>query len=666
MWRQGLSFVHGLANSVMCRIDRSLAVAPPTGAARVSKQFAIRRRTSASVYLALTAVLAVLAFPSEVRSQEKPLSVTGTFSTGYYNTYSRGEENSSLSFIPVGAKFDINGYFMMPDFLSFSVQPQIGYGPQASDAGFDAGNGVRLRVTLLRKRSFPLTFHYSNLEVEDVYFGSLTQLSSYTLKNRNKDLGLTWEFLPKGAPQTIVDLGTNSVDSVPGLPNIPDYLSHGNHVNANTMWDKSGWALEGFVHHQYEVSNLLSSPADLNPSSLEQNVTQYQASARRNLFQDSEFLINGGSQSTSSILVAMPISLSTRYVSTNLLLRQRRRWKSSIRASYTSNIASQLLAQATSTLATPGAVAIGDSILTPFNHGAATYEFNGLTSADLAHGFGVYGSAERSAVLSSSLDGPLNTNYFTTEVGVTYKHRFSWANVTGQFGQDLGVGSITGESGFIQGQTYNVTAQHGTPDQMEYEGVLHGINQSVHNALPVTNHSVSIEGSIGHHMMGRFSGRIGGGYQRSSFVNAANEYRTNGYLARASLEHPRVQVSFSLNDSLSNSLPFYSQLFSGLGVGSILMAPLQIIPSDYHALSFTVHTNATRKLEISAFWTKSQQHLDGVLNNDFQLLNVYLTYHFRRIQVESGLIHSSQLFLNFPTTVRERFYIRFSRTARIL
>jgi hypothetical protein len=607
-----------------------------------------------------------MAIPLVAESQETPLSVTGTFTTGYYHSYSRGEENQSLNFIPVGAKFDINGYYMMPDFLTYSVQPQLGYGPQASEAGFDGGNGIKLRVTLLRKRIFPLTFRYSNVQVEDVYFGSLTQLSSYTLKNRNKELGLTSEFRPKNAPETVVDLGTNSVDSAPGIPNLPDFLSHGNHVNADTKWDKSGWALAGFVHHQYDVSNLFNMPGIINSTtSLEQDVNQYQVSARRSLLQDSEFFLNGGTQSTSTV-INMPISLSARYVSTSLLLRQRHRWKSSIRASYNSNIASQLLSQASNTLATPGAVAIGDSILTPFNHGAATFEFNGLTSADLAHGFGVYGSVERNAVLSSSLDGPLNTNYFTTEVGVTYNHRFSWGDVTGQYGQDFGVGSITGQSGFIQGQTYNVTARRGTPDTLEYDGVLHGMNQSVHNAEPVINHSVSIEGSVAHHMMGRFSGRVGGGYQRSSFVNAANDFRTNGYIARASIEHPRVQLTFSLNDSLSNSLPLYSQLYSGLGVGSILIAPLQIIPSDYHALSFTLHSNVTRKLEVSAFWTRSQQHLAGVLNNDFELLNAYLIYHFRKIQVEAGLIHSNQLFANYPTTVRERFYVRFSRTARIL
>ena len=616
---------------------------------------------------ALAICVALFVAPLMVDAQEKPLNINGTFYTGFYNSYTRGDANQSLSFIPVGAKFDINGYYMMPDFLTFSVQPEFGIGPQASEAGFAGGNGIRLQATFLRKRIFPLTFRYSNVQVEDVYFGSLSQLSSYTLKNRTKDLGLSWDFQPKGAPQTTVDLGTNSVDSVPGIPNIPDYLSNGNHVNADSRWERGGWSLQGFVHHQYETSNVLNSvEAVKSPGSLEQSVNQYQGSVRRSLFQDSEFLVDGGSQSTANVLLGFPISLSTKYVSTNLRLRQRRRWKTSFRASYSSNAVSELLAQAAASLATPGAVAIGNNVLAPFSHGVATFEFNGLTSADLAHGFGVYANVERNAVLASSLDGPLNTSYFMSEVGVTYAHRFAWGSLTAQYGQDFGIGSFIGEAGTILGETYNVTAKHGTPDRLEYDAILHGIDQSVHNTLPVINHSVSIEGNLTRRVMGGLTARIGAGYQRSSFVNANSEFRTNGYIGRAGIEHPRVQISFSLNDSLSNSLPFYSQFFSGLGVASALIGPLQIIPSDYHAISFTVHTNPIRKVELSAFWTRSQQHLAGVLNNDFELLNVYLTYHFRRLNLESGLIHSSQLFANYPTAIRERFYIRVSRTARIL
>src|SRR5581483_10267907 len=152
-------------------------------------------------------VLAVV-LPLLLRAQEKPLSVNGTVTTGYYSTTSRGETNQSVSFAPVGARFEMSGYYLSPELLSFSAQPEVNVGPQASDAGFQGGNGIKLRLTLLRKSIAPLSFRYSNVQVEDAYFGSLSQLSGYTLKDRNKDLGLTWEFKPHGWPTTTVDWGT--------------------------------------------------------------------------------------------------------------------------------------------------------------------------------------------------------------------------------------------------------------------------------------------------------------------------------------------------------------------------------------------------------------------------------------------------------------------------
>lgn len=72
-------------------------------------------------------------------AKEKPRSVTGTFSTGYYSTSSRGDVNEDVKFVPLGAKFDIDGFLMSPDFLSFSVRPELNLGPQASEAGFQSG-----------------------------------------------------------------------------------------------------------------------------------------------------------------------------------------------------------------------------------------------------------------------------------------------------------------------------------------------------------------------------------------------------------------------------------------------------------------------------------------------------------------------------------------------
>jgi len=612
-------------------------------------------------------VLAALAAPVALRSQEKPLSVVGTVTTGYYNTATRGEANQSLSFAPFGARFDMSGYFMSPDLLNFSAQPELNAGPQASDVGFQGGNGIRLRLTLLRKRILPLTFRYSNVQVADVYFGSLSQISGYTLKNRNKDLGLTGEFKPKGLPVTTVDWGTQSVDSKSGTPGVPDYQSRGNHVNVDSKYERGGWDLEAFLHRHLDVSDL-SIPTDGGTAtgSLRDTAMQYQGSARRGFLHDSELYVDGGSQSTSSILVTLPIDLSTRYMNANLRLFQRKRWKAALRAGYTSNLASQLLERAAGTLVGPGTIAPDGNMLVPFSHGMGSLNLNGTTSVTLGHGLGLFGSVERSTVSSSDPGSTLNAEYFTSSAGANYAGRFHWGNVSGEYAREYGVGALTGQSGTIQGEHYMAGIQHGSSSGLQLDGTVHGSDQSIHTAQPITNKTFSAEGGIGEHIAGNFSARVGGGWQWSSIVNSANEFRTNGYTARAGIDHPRLQVSASLNNSLSNSLPFYNQLLDGLGTNSSLLIPLQIIPSDYRAMSFTVHANPMRKVEISGVWTRSTQHLDGILNNSFEFLNVYATYHFRRVQFEAGFIRSNQSFLAYPYTLRKRFYVRAVRTARIL
>jgi hypothetical protein len=617
--------------------------------------------------LCYVVVLSVFAVPLVLHSQEKPLSVNGTISTGYYNSITRGEANQSLSFVPIGARFEMSGYYMSPDLLTFSAQPELNLGPQASDAGFQGGNGIKLGFTLLRKSIAPLTFRYSNVQVEDAYFGSLTQISGYTLKNRTKDLGLTWEFKPKDLPATTVDWSTGSVDSKSGTPGIPDYLSHGNHLNVDSKYERWGWDLQGFLRRNQQESDLLA-PIDggTQTGSLRENVMQYQGSARRTLLGDSELYMDAGSQSTSSLLFTLPIDLSNRYASASLRLTQKRRWKTSLRASYSSNVASQLLEQAASTLGGPGGVVPNGNVFAPFSHGMANLSLSGITSVTVGHGLGLYSSVERSAVFSSSQDGSLNSDYLTAAAGVTYARKFRWGNLSGEYARELGIGSLIGQSGTIAGQHYVVSAQHGSSGGLTFDTTIHGSDQNVHTAQPLSNKSFSAEGSVADRVAGSFSARIGGGWQWGSIVNSANEFRTNGYTARAGIEHPRVQISASLNNSLSNSLPFYNQLLDGLGLGSVLAIPMQIIPSDYRAISFTVHANPMRKVELSASWTRSSQHLDGFLNNNFELLNVFATYHYRRMQFEAGLIRSNQVFLSYPYTLRQRFYLRIVRGVKLL
>jgi hypothetical protein len=600
-----------------------------------------------------------------VCAQEQPLNVTGTFSTGYYSTSTRGEANQSLSFVPFGAKFEITGYDHSADFLNFSVRPELNAGPQASEAGFQGGNGVQLQVNFLRK-ILPISFRYSNIQVEDVYFGSLSQISGYSLKDRNKDLGLTLELKNSKLPSTTVDWGINSVDSTSSTAGISDYLSHGNHVNIDSQYERGKWVFDGFMHRQEQFSDLLE-PVDggTHFGTLQQDVLQYQGSVRRGFLGDSEVYLDAGRQSTSSLLFTLPIDLATRYASTSIRLFQKRRWKAAVHAGYSSNAASQLLAQAAASLG--GANSYADTaVLAPFSHGISTYNVTANTSFNLSREWTLYGAAERNAIISSSEQGPLDANYFTASAGIAYAHKTGWGGLSGEYGREFGLGSITGQSGTIQGQTYRASVQRGKADGLQVDGSVHGGDESVHNIQPLSNRSLSVEGTVSDRLFGDLSARAGGGWQWSSIVNSANDFRTNGYTARVGIDHPRFQVSATLNDSASTALPFYNDLLGGLGVGSILVTQAVAIPSDYRAMSFTLHANPIRKVELSAVWTRSRQHLDGTLNNDFELLDTYVTYHFRKILVEAGYIRFDQVFAIYPLMLRSRFYVRVVRSAKIL
>lgn len=616
---------------------------------------------------ALALCLSAFVLAPAVRAQEQPLSVFTTVYSGYYTTTTRGDANQSFSFVPFGANFDINGFVLSPDLLTFSAQPEVSAGPQASEAGIGGGNGIRLEVTLLRKRAFPLTFRYSNVQVQDVYFGSLSQISGYRTQNRLKDMGVTWEARPLGRELSVIlDWGVGSVDSKSDLVAIPDYMSTQNHINVDARYERGGWDVQAFGHHEQQQSNLLM-PVDgsTTPGNLTQTVDQFQVSARKSLLKDSEFYADGGTQSTTSMLFALPLDLRTKYASLNLRLFQRSRWKTSFRAGYSSNIASQLLAQEVANITAPGAVAPNPSVLLPFSNGISNLDLSAVTSVDLAYGFGLFANMERNQVLSSNQNGPLNSNYFSSTAGVNYSKKLKWGTLSGEYGRELGYGSITGQSGTIEGQTYRAGFQHAMTNGMILEGTVRGSDQTVHNANPLSDKSFSADAGVSLHVVGDFSTRLGGGWQRSSFVSSGNEFRSSGYTARASIEHPRYQVSATLNDTIGDSLPFTTQGL-GLGLSSILLNPALIVPSDYRALGIAMHANPIRKVEVSASWTRSRQHLDGILNNDFELLNCNLTYHFRKLQMESGYIRFNQTYALYPNLYRSRFYVKVQRTAKIL
>lgn len=614
----------------------------------------------------------IVIFTGILSAQEKPLTIDGTFSSGFYSAYTRGggNENQNIDFVPGGAVFDLHGFYKTPDLLNISLQPELHAGPQASDAGLQGGNGFRTSVSLLRRSVFPLTFRYSNVQLTDAYFGSLSQVSSYTRSNRNKNLGLTSELRPAGLPTVIIDWGSSSVDSQSGITAIPDYISHSNHINLDTKYERWGWDFLGFARRQQQTSDLFSPAGQSgNLSFLRQNVRQYQGSARRALPWDSELSLDAGSQSTANLLLSQPIDLSTRYANANLRLFQRRKLKTSLRAGYTSNIASLLLAQLVGGLGSSGSLTPDAAVLLPFQHAISSLNVNSLSSLELPHGLGLYGSLDRTTVLTAS-DSQLSSSYFTTTGGITYAGKFRWGSLFGQYGHEFGIGSVTGQSGTIEGQNFSMKAQHGTLDGLELDFSVIGRVQGIRNAQPADDHSFASEGSVARRLFGQVSGRVGGGWQEGTFTIAGSAFHTQGYTVHGGFEHPRFQLSGSLNTSLGNSLQAYSQLFGGIAAQSALLSPIQLSQSDLRGIALSLHTNPIGKLELAALWTRSIQHLEGLVANDFAIMDVHAAYHFRKLAFELGSFRSTQLFASYlatyPETQRGRFYFRVSRTVKFL
>ncbi len=614
-------------------------------------------------------VAAMFAIPGWTFAQERPLSVDVLFSTGYYSTYTRDTNDRSLNFVPFGAKFDINGYWMMPDFLSFTAQPELNAGPQASDAGFLGGNGIRFNVTFLRKRIFPLTFHYTNVQMENVTFGGIGQVASYSLKDRNKDMGLTWQIRPRvGLPELLIDWDRMSVNATSDSAFITDSRTSGNHLSADTKWERWGWNFAGQARRQqFETDLFTPLGVGTNTSTLGQTLTQYQASAERTFWKGSSFLLSGGQQSTSSILLNEPFDLSARYAQANLRLVPGRRWKNYVRASYSSNLTSALVNQIVAGLGTGlGTVAPDQTLLAALHGQVSNLTVNATSNFEIGGGFGLYASVDEGQVASSNQQGSdVNARFFTAAGGVTYSKRLPVGNVSAQYARDFGYGSAIGQSGTIQGDNYNVSFEAGTLDHLEANVSVHGNSQSIRNVVPLNGRNFSADASVARRVAGSVAVRLGGGWQTGTNSTTGNEFTSHGFTGRFAVEHPRIQVSLSLNQTLANTSPIYSQLLGVDPTAALLLGSLNPIPSDFRGASIAIHAVPMRKVELSITWTQSRQHLAGIVNNDLSLLDARATYHFRKLQFDAGLIRTVQLFSNYPTTSRGRYYVRISRPAKI-
>jgi hypothetical protein len=105
-------------------------------------------------------------------------------------------------------------------------------------------------------------------------------------------------------------------------------------------------------------------------------------------------------------------------------------------------------------------------------------------------------------------------------------------------------------------------------------------------------------------------------------------------------------------------------------VGSTLLAPLRLVPNDLQGVTLSLHATPIRKIEFSALYTRSIQHLENMVANDFEIIDVSATFHFRKLQSVAGYFLSTQIYSSnlatYPETERGRFYLRIRRKVEFL
>jgi len=608
----------------------------------------------------LFGALLLLAVAQPSLAQEKPLSLTGVFSTGVYSTRNENSFDSTATTLPVGVQFDLTGYLARPDFISFKLLPEIGSGAQASDAGFNIANGIRASATFLSRRSFPLTISYSNLMREQLTYGSLTRISGLRSSNHARSFNLNWQLRAPRLPIVSFDLGRTRDDLQPDDPIIPDAHSRSRNYAVTLHDARWGWLLDGSLRWDKSSSDFANPlEPDLITTRQSQRNSRYQATARRSLWRQSELTLSGGLQKNHSTYNDVPFDQDAQFANGTFNFGRGQRMHGNLSATYNSSLLGvELLKALNQPVLQLAAATATPPTFVPFETRVNSFSISGNARYQVHRDWSLLGSVARDRV--STTNGQISAadaDSLNGTAGVLFNRSFSWATVVSQYTLNIGTLDYANipDSGIL-GHSFSLHAQRGNVEKLEWTGSFTLSTQRVDQLTALRTQSRTAELSLGRRFLG-FVIRGGLGLQMSSFRDGGVDYDSDGFTFRLGIEHPRFQAHYFRNIVDSNSL----QAPGGSGAGS----SLRIIPSGFRTQTLSLRAAPWRRVEFQFLWTRGHQELDRRLNNDYDQWDASAGYSFRLLTFQFGYARHEQSFLALPGYMRSRFYVRISRPFRI-
>ena len=623
--------------------------------------------------LGAAALLLAAVCPLCAQEPEKALNVTGVFTTGFYSAQNQNGRDASFTTVPAILNLDLFGYVGNPGFISYRFQPQLAAGSQAPEAGFLSGNGLTFSATFLGRRSFPLTLTYSNLQHEQISYGSLTRISGLRSVSHDRSFGLNWQVRAPDWPQLTFDVNTASNALEPEDPIIPDYSSRNRRYGFGLRDHRWGWTLDSSVHWD-KFSSDFANPLepDLITTSLDRDASNFLLTAQRPLWSRSQLVLSGGWLDSQNTFNDRPFDQEVRYANALLTFAWGERWRGGFRSGYSSNLLGTEIQEALGQLTGAGGSGssnAGALVFVPFQTRVSSLSVGGDLHYQAHRDWGFFGGVSQNNV--STPDGTIaaaEADYLNTTGGVSFHRTFSWANVTSQYSLNAGRLNYANISNSrLLGHAFSLTAQRGSVDRLELTGSFQFSNQRVDQIHALRSDQQSAGFSLGRRLASLVF-RGGAGMQRSSFRDGGLDYSADGLTFHASVEHPRVQFRYSRNAVDGNTFqPFLFDPASSAGSSAVLLGlPVRVILSTLRTQTLGLHATPWRRLEATMSWTTSRQDFDRRLNNDYDQFDLRLGYRFRLLTFEAGYARYEQSFLTLTSYQRRRLYLRVSRPFRIL
>jgi hypothetical protein len=611
-------------------------------------------------------LLAATALPG--LAQEKPVTLTGVFSSGFYATDNRNGREARVTSIPFLVNLDLSGYVGHPGFISYRVQPQLSTGAQANEAGFIGGNGLSLSTTFLGRRSFPLTLTYSNVQREQVTYGSLTRISGLRSLSHERDFRLNWQVREPQLPRLSFELGNSRDTLEPETPIIPDYRSRSRHYVVGIQEHRWGWALDGSLRWDKFASDFANPlEPEFITTKLAQRSSHYQFTAQRPLGSRSQLVLSGGLLNSRNTWNDRPFDQDMRFVNALLTFGKRERWQGSLRGGYSTNqLGTEILAALRKLTGSRASGTPGPEVLVfvPLQTRVSSLAFSGNLRYQMHRDWSLFGSLSQDNVSTpnGSIAGA-EANYLNGTGGVSFNRRFHWVTLTSQYSLNMGrLDYANIRDSRLLGHSFNLTAQHGTVEHLELTGSINASVQQVDQLLLLRSGNQSADFTLARRLAGVVF-RGGVGTQRSSFRDGGLDYDSEGLTFRGSVEHARVQLHYFRNVVDGNTL---QALLANPATSAVLLAvPLRVILSSFRTETASLNTTPWRRLEANLSWTQGRQKFDSHVNNDFKQLDLRVGYSFRLLMFAVGYAHYEQSFLNLPGYMRKRFYVRVSRPFQV-